>query len=222
MKMEKNPYAPEFENLPETLIVFPLSGVLLLPTGQLPLNIFEPRYKQMIDDAMAGNKLIGIIQPRDDLGSDEDLYNVGCVGKITEYSETRDERYMITLTGICRFGNDEELGVETPYRQVRPNWQSYQCDLEKSGCRNLDRTKLHDLLKSYFDAQELSCDWETVESTTDAKLITCLSMVCPFSAKEKQALLEAACINERAKTFMAMLEMAFHGTAKGEKSPSKH
>ncbi len=220
--MEKNPFAPDFEDLPETLSVFPLTGVLLLPTGQLPLNIFEPRYKKMVDDAMSAHKMIGMIQPREEGVHESKLYNVGCVGKITEYMETRDERYMITLTGISRFAVAEELSVTTMYRQVKPDWKDYKSDLEKSGCKNLNRDRLHDLLKSYFDAQELSCDWDTVEATNDAKLITCLSMICPFSPKEKQALLEAECINERAKTFMTMLEMAFHDKESGKTPSSKH
>lgn len=204
--MEQNPYAPSFDSLPETLPVFPLPGVLLLPTGNLPLNIFEKRYLKMVEDALGGNRLIGMIQPKGDDGVL--LYEVGCAGKITEFRETGDGRYQITLTGISRFKIADELKAQTPYRQVRPDWQTYKNDLEPSPCLDLDRAKLNALLQSYFSAQEMKCDWQAVEKAPDARLVTCLAMVCPFEPKEKQALLEAPCCKTRAEAFMTMLEMA--------------
>lgn len=203
--MEQNPYAPDFTSLPDTLPVFPLAGVLLLPTGNLPLNIFEKRYLKMIDDAMAGNRLIGMVQLK---GEDFSIYDVGCVGKITEFKETDDGRYVITLTGICRFKIDQELDATTPYRQVKANWAGYKDDLTPSTCLGLNREKLNNLLQAYFSSQEMNCDWGAVEKAPDGRLITCLSMVCPFDSKEKQALLEAPNCKARAETFMTMLEMA--------------
>ncbi|MGB4107708.1 MAG: LON peptidase substrate-binding domain-containing protein [Alphaproteobacteria bacterium] len=204
--MEQNPYAPDFKGLPETLPVFPLSGVLLLPMGNLPLNIFEKRYLKMVGDALGGNRLIGMIQPRAE--GETALYDIGCAGKITEFRETGDGRYVITLTGISRFKIAEELKTATPYRQVRPDWEAYKNDLEPSSCLDLDRAKLNILLQSYFSAQEMKCDWKAVEKAPDGRLVTCLAMVCPFEPKEKQALLEAPCCKTRAEAFMTMLEMA--------------
>jgi len=204
--MEQNPYAPDFSALPENLPVFPLPGVLLLPSGNLPLNIFEKRYLKMVEDALGTNRMIGMIQPR---GGDETrLYDVGCAGKITEFRETDDGRYLITLTGISRFKIDEEIKTNTPYRQVRAGWTPYKHDLEPSPCLDLDREKLKSLLQLYFSSQEMDCDWKAVEKAPDAKLVTCLAMVCPFDPKEKQALLEAPCCKTRAGAFMTMLEMA--------------
>lgn len=205
--MEKNVFAPDIKDLPEKLAVFPLPGVLLLPAGNLPLNIFEPRYLKMVEDALGGNRLIGMIQPRENTDRPA-LYDIGCAGKITEFSETKDGRYLITLTGICRFKIAEELPTTTPYRQVRTDWKPFEKDIETSTCLGLDRKKLHTLLQSYFSSQDMKCDWSKIEETTDGKLITCLSMICPFDAKEKQALLEAPCCKTRAESFMTMLEMA--------------
>jgi Lon protease-like protein len=203
--MEQNPYAPAFEALPETIPVFPLSGVLLLPTGNLPLNIFEKRYLKMVEDSLASSRLIGMIQPKNEAS---DLYDIGCAGKITEFRETNDGRYLITLTGISRFRVEKELQVNTPYRQIKAGWSEFKQDLEPSSQLGLDRTRLQELLQAYFSSQEMNCDWGAVEKATDGKLITCLSMVCPFEPKEKQALLEAAGCKARAETFMTMLEMA--------------
>lgn len=205
--MQSNPYAPAFENLPQALPVFPLSGVLLLPCGQLPLNIFEPRYLAMVEDALAGSRMIGMVQPK----KDSEIFKTGCAGKITEFCETADGRYLITLTGICRFETVEELPQTRGYRKVRPAWRPYQDDLKEQDCYGIDREKLIELLRKYFKQEGMTCDWKSVEGAPDGKLITCLSMVCPFDAREKQALLEAKCANTRAKMFMTMLEMAACG-----------
>lgn len=215
--MTRNPFAPPFDSLPETLAIFPLTGVLLLPRGSLPLNIFEPRYLKMTEDAMAGTRMIGMIQP-----SESGLYTIGCAGKITDFSETEDGRFLITLTGICRFRIHQELDVLMPYRQVIPDWQNFRHDIEASPGLDIDRNKLTDLLRAYFTAQGLSCDWEKIEQAPDDRLITCLSMVCPLSAKEKQALLEAPCGRTRADMFMTMLQMAVHAAQQSCETESKH
>lgn len=209
--MTDNPFAPPFESLPEILPVFPLEGVLLLPRGQLPLNIFEPRYRAMIEDALTSNRLIGMIQPRAGaaIGAGEPaLYETGCAGKITEFTETKDGRYLVTLTGISRFSIRESAEMRAGYRRVETNWIPWRHDLHAAGCLNIDRERLTTMLRSYFALHAMSCRWEYVDDTPDEKLITCLSMICPFSPEEKQALLEAKTCRDRAGVFMAMLEMA--------------
>lgn len=202
------------DTLPDILPIFPLNGVLLLPCGHLPLNIFEPRYIAMVDDALRSNRLIGMVQPKNinhETGPDDiDIFTTGCAGKITEFSETTDGRYLITLTGICRFNIKEELPLQNGYRKIRPHWTPFISDLEPAGHVDMDRNRLKMLLKEYFSIQELSCDWDMIEDIADDKLISCLSMICPFEPREKQALLEAPCCQERIRLFLTMLEIAIH------------
>lgn len=211
--MEQSPASPVLENLPETIPVFPLTGVLLLPGGQLPLNIFEKRYIAMVDHALSGSRMIGMIQPLPESrpqGGDmaPALHKTGCAGKITEFSETSDGRYLITLSGLCRFDVQEEIKSNTAFRQVRADWSSYERDFEAHTCLGIDRAHLHELLKHYFSKEELECDWDMIAQTSDNKLITCLSMICPLEPMDKQALLEIPCCKERSQLFMTMLEMA--------------
>lgn len=202
--MTKNPFAPQHDALPQTMAIFPLTGALLLPHGNLPLNIFEPRYLAMIDDAMAGSRMIGMIQSKEEGG----LYQTGCAGKITEFSETTDGRYIINLSGVCRFKVKEELSVTTLYRQVKTDWEDFKNDIETKKCLGVDREKLMELLEEYFTKEGMSCDFNKFKDIEDGALMTCLSMVCPFEPAEKQALLEKICCKERATMFMTMLEMA--------------
>lgn len=204
--MDTNPFAPAFEILPHDLPIFPLTGVLLMPHGQLPLNIFEPRYKAMIEDAMGGARMIGMVQPKS-YGSEE-IYQTGCAGKIIEFSETDDGRYLITLAGICRFHMDEELEILHGYRRIRPNWSKFQDDLEVKQSLGVDREKLLGLLDMYFEREGMSCDFDKFDVIQDGQLMTCLSMICPFEPPEKQALLEQICCKQRAQMFMTMLEIA--------------
>ncbi len=197
----------KFEDLPGELPIFPLGGVLLLPRGQLPLNIFEPRYVAMVDSALSGHRLIGMVQTKDD-GS---LYNVGCAGKITSFNEAPDGRYEIVLTGLCRFRFYGELSQVNGHRRVNPVWDEYGRDMDSMTCLDIDRAKLRKLLKNYFEQQGLTCSWDAVDQASDEKLMTTLTMICPFEAKEKQALLEAPCCRERAKLFMTLLEMECTG-----------
>lgn len=206
--MTRNPFAPPFNALPETLSIFPLEGVLLLPTGQLPLNIFEPRYLDMLNDALAGNRMIGMVQPLNGSHQTSDVFKTGCAGRITEFNETPDGRYLIILTGICRFHIKEELELDTAYRRIQPDWSAFEKDMDSTHSLDLDRNRLTRMLKTYFHTQDIECDWNMVEEVSDNRLITCLSMICPFEAKEKQALLEAPCCRTRASLFMTMLEMA--------------
>lgn len=193
--------------LPDILPIFPLTGVLLLPRGQLPLNIFEPRYLGMVDAALSSHRMIGMIQPR--LYGGEETYDIGCAGRITSYEETDDGRYLITLTGVSRFRVSKELPLnEKGFRSVMPDWSVFAKDVEEVGCLDIDRDRLLILLEKYFDMQGMSCQWDKVRTAPDAKLMTCLAMVCPFDASEKQALLETKCCKERAEKFMAMLDIA--------------
>jgi Lon protease-like protein len=216
MQDEQPPYRPD--DLPDMIPVFPLEGVLLLPRGNLPLNIFEPRYLAMVEDALKSDRIIGMIQPL----NGEALYRVGCAGRITSFSETNDNRYLITLTGLSRFRVRDELPQQHGYRRVQADWMDFAGDLKPgSACIDLDRARLHKLLSSYFDQQGLSCQWDAIDNAPDDRLITCLSMICPLEPSEKQALLEAPCCRTRADMFMAMLELAVRGRDHHCQSP-KH
>ena len=199
-------------DMPPTLPVFPLTGVLLLPRGYLPLNIFEPRYLMMVDDALKSDRLIGMIQPRmSDDGGKGPLFETGCAGKITSFLETGDGRYEITLTGICRFRTAKEVSNGTPYRRMQADWARFDKDFTPGDCLDIDRPLLKQMLKDYFAKHDLSCDWDAIDGAPDGRLITCLSMICPFDPGEKQALLEADCCRDRARKFMSLLEMAIQG-----------
>jgi len=202
-------------DLPQELSVFPLSGVVLLPRGQLPLNIFEPRYLQMIDAAMSGNRLIGMIQPveKEEHALKPALSAVGCAGRITGYAETEDNRYLITLTGVCRFRVERELDGSAPYRRVRPDFAPYLGDLAAAGDHKFPRERLLAALKDYLSQRDLSADWQSVISAPDEMLVNALAMLCPFAPAEKQALLEARDWTDRVDTLVALLEMS--GPASG-------
>jgi Lon protease-like protein len=207
--MKRGPFLPRFEDLPQTLPIFPLSGVLLLPRGKLPLNIFEPRYLAMTEDAVKSDRLIGMVQPVEEgaAGDQPPVFPIGCAGRITQFSETEDGRYLITLTGICRFRIERELPLFCGYRRVAPDFSPFRPDFEPESTR-LDRARLLTALKVYLKLQQLSADWESIEGAPDERLITSLSMICPFSCREKQALLESSCLAERARVLTALLEMA--------------
>lgn len=195
-------------DLPQAVPVFPLDGVLLLPGGQLPLNIFEPRYLNMVDDAMAGDRLVGMVQTR---GGDPErpaLAPVGCVGKITGFAETPDGRYMITLTGVARFEIGEELPVGSPYRQVRARFAAFEDDLRQhESPPPLDRPRFLKALGRYLDQRGLGIDWDTAGQAPADALINSLAMGLPFDPAEKQALLEAVTIADRAEALIALLEI---------------
>lgn len=203
-------------DLPLVIPVFPLDGVLLLPGGQLPLNIFEPRYLNMLDDAMSGERIIGMIQTRPQSAGQADdpqrpvLAPVGCAGRVTSFAETSDGRYLITLTGVCRFRAGDELPVRTPYRQVRADFAPYEADLreEQAGARTAaDIDRLLNALRRYLDHRGLAIDWTDAESAPSDALINSLAMALPFDPMEKQALLEAETIFERKATLTALLEI---------------
>ena len=205
--------------LPTVLPVFPIGGAVLLPRGVLPLNIFEPRYLAMVRDAMAGDKLIGMIQPRATGDGDDDrpgLFGVGCAGRITEYRETGDGRMIIALTGVARFAVARELDVTTPYRQVMPDFDAFADDAgEPRPLAPAARSALETTLRSYLDTQGLSADWKAVSEADDDSLVTTLSAVCPFDPVERQALLEARDLPARAATLNALMTFA-QGSGDGD------
>lgn len=201
------------DELPEIIAVFPLTGAMLLPQTRLPLNIFEPRYLAMIDAAMAGTRIIGMIQPKiagDDMTTKPELARVGCVGRIVEYAETEDGRYMITLLGIARFDIAEEIENDdkTPFRQIQANYAPYAPDLAIEQPAHIERERLIDVLKPYLADRDMETDWHAIDEAPVDALINALSIMCPFDPAEKQALLEAPTIDERAETLIALLNIA--------------
>lgn len=201
------------DDLPRVIPIFPLAGVLLLPQGKLPLNIFEPRYCQMTEDAMASHRMIGMVQPVDpaDTEACPAIYPTGCLGRITSFSETDDERYLITLTGVARFRVHQELPPENlMYRQVTADFDPYEGDFEAASDVRLDRGALLPALRDFFDQKGLSANWDAINSSGDDDLLTSLSMICPFSPSEKQALLECGSTAARADMLFALIEMARH------------
>ena len=191
--------------------MFPLSGALLLPGGQMPLNIFEPRYLEMVDAALRGDRVIGMIQPRfgADAGNPDkpNLCAVGCLGRIASFAETGDGRYIVSLHGVCRFRVAEELAARTPFRQCRIS--AFVTDLDCGGeAECVDRAALLRVFRAYLDANELDADWDSVQKAGNETLVNALSMMSPYGPAEKQALLEAPDLKSRADTLIAITEMA--------------
>jgi uncharacterized protein len=199
-------------DLPEVMAVFPLAGALLLPRGQLPLNIFEPRYLMMVDDAFtSGRRLIGMIQPDPAHPAPDDrpnLYKIGCVGRISQLTETGDGRYMIQLIGIARFRIEAELPVTTPYRQCRVTYMPFTNDfVGHKGEDEVDRESLLQALSRFLKANDLKADWEGIENAPNEALVNALAMMSPYGAAEKQALLEAPDLKTRAEILVAVTEI---------------
>ncbi len=200
----------DISQLPTRIAVFPLPGVLLLPGGHLPLNIFEPRYLQMTDDALATSRLIGMIQPANptDRAHQPEIYPTGCAGRLVAYKETDDGRYLITLRGVCRFTIREELSERHLFREVVPDWTAFAADLEAPADSGVDRDRLLKLLKPFFDLHGIKGDWDTLNGVSSATLVTSLAMMCPLEPRDKQALLEVETLQQRSEMLAALLEMA--------------
>jgi Lon protease-like protein len=199
-------------DLPENIPVFPLPGALLLPRGQMPLNIFEPRYLAMIDDALRdGHRLIGMIQPDPAHPGPSDkptLFKIGCVGRITQLAESGDGRYLLELTGVARFRVEEELKVLTPYRQCRITFAPFADDfVARKGEQAVDRQAVINALRDFLKANDLKADWDGIENAPNEALVNALAMMSPYGAAEKQALLEAPDLKTRAEILVAVTEI---------------
>lgn len=205
-------------DLPTRIRVFPLGGAILLPRAVMPLNIFEPRYLAMVKDAMEGDRMIGIIQPKGDWKTDRPpLFQVGGLGRITQYSETGDGRILIALTGLIRFRVSQELTATTPYRQVEGDCGEFTADWSHpEPLAPIARASLESTLKSYLEAQDLSADWDAVSSADDEGLVNTLSVVCPLDSIERQALLESTSLPDRASTLTALMTFAQGATGTGD------
>lgn len=203
------------DDLPETLPVFPLRGAILLPRASLTLNVFEPRYLALVDHALAGDRLIGVIQPASETGGAESpegkafpLRSVGCAGRITAFNETDDGHLMISLSGIARFAVGSEIPSDDPFRVCTMNYGPYADDfLSGHGEQTVDRSSLLDTLKRYLEANDLNADWDRINAATSERLVNTLAILSPYGPEEKQALLEAKGLKERAEALVALAEM---------------
>ena len=210
-------WQPEPGELPSEFAVFPLSGALLLPHGKLPLNIFEPRYKAMVEDSLAGQRLFGMIQPNPAPGNQSGLYRVGCLGRLSSFSETEDGRYLISLTGTVRFEVMAELEGRRGYRRVTGDFRRFlSIDLAPPTGHLPRRSALLLALRSYFTANGFDANWDAIDGMTDDELVITLCMVCPFDPAEKQALLEADDPVARADVLITLLQMGAHSGSAGK------
>jgi hypothetical protein len=209
-------FHPRSEDLPAEFAVFPLPGALLLPRGKLPLNIFEKRYLAMIQDSLAGGRMFGMIQPDPnapasqaaETAGEPGLYRVGCLGRLSSFSETDDGRLLITLTGLARFTIGAELPMRNGYRRVRGNFSHYTGDLALTRPQvDIGRDKLLTALRGYFVRRNVDANWDAIRGLSDDGMVITLAMACPFEPVEKQALLEAPSDADRAATLLALLQM---------------
>jgi len=205
-------------DLPDVIPVFPLPGALLLPRSRLPLHIFEPRYLAMIEDVLkTPERLIGMIQPSEQNGA-ERMQTIGCAGRLTQFSETEDGRYMVTLTGVSRYRLGKEITGFTPYRKFKASWSGFDRDRAVSEKDpDFNRDVFFKLLSRYFDQRELSTDWETLRDADDELLINSLSMLLDFNTEDKQALLEAPSLITRRETLVTLIEYSLRGGSSEER-----
>ena len=206
---------PEKIDLPISIPIFPLPKAVLLPRSRLPLHIFEPRYLAMIEDCLkTPNRLIGMVQPT---GADDRLHSIGCAGKLTQFSETEDGRYMITLTGVSRYRIENEIDGFTPYRRFNVSWDSFEKDRESPiQDSKFDRKSFFELLKKFLEGEGLSTDWETLQQADNELLINSLSMMLDFDLEDKQALLEAPSLQTRRETLTTLFEFSLRGGSDDE------
>jgi Lon protease-like protein len=210
----------DIELLPKKVAIFPLTGAVLFPGTQLPLNIFEPRYVQMIDDALASpGRVIGMIQPSKP--GEKTLKKVGCLGRISTFNEAEDSRYLVTLSGTIRFEVTEELNTTTPYRQIIPDYKQYEPDLKPQKVESIDRSKLLALVKKYLENRKIMADWEIIKDTPTEQLINYSGILVPFTAEEKQLLLESKTIITRSHVLEALYQ-SYIFDSPGEKSDQLH
>lgn len=214
------PHRPTLEELPSEFAIFPLPGALLLPGGRLPLNIFEARYLAMTEDALANGRMFAMIQPdraRPRGPTGPAIYRIGCLGRLTSFSETDDGRFLITLTGVTRFSVVEELPLHRGYRRVRADFTGFEADLAPPPADPaFDRAAMNEALRSYFARRGIDANWEAIEAMPDETLVTTVGMVCPFDPAEQQALLESAGPADRAATLLTLLRIDSHMDSGGE------
>lgn len=221
--MKQEVFSSVNDNLPSTIPIFPLPSALLLPGGHLPLNIFETRYLKMVDAALASpNRLIGMVQPIVDVQVmdaqnplDPDLFSIGCAGRITYFQEAEEQRYLIALTGVCRFRLLDQKLQPSGFRNAKIGWREFEADLQADKS-NIDRKPLIVVMKQYFKLKGFDADWSQIEQSDNDQLLATLSMVCPFEDAEKQALLEANDSATRANLLIAMMEIALHDDNGGQ------
>lgn len=205
-------FDPGFDDLPPALAIFPLTGVLLLPRGRLPLNIFEPRYLNMVTDALASDRMFGMVQPStanaEAREGEPALYQTGCAGRITHFEETDDGRFILSLKGVSRFEIVEEIPTLRGYRKCAVDWGRFRSDLAEVAAPEIDRKNLVGAVRSYFSAKGIQADWDAIEQANDEDLVTSIAMLCPFDPPEKQALLEAADLTGRSELLTTIVRMA--------------
>lgn len=227
--MAKGPFDPLYEDLPAIIPVFPLAGVLLLPSGKLPLNIFEKRYLAMTRDCLANGRMIGMIQPTglSETETGPSLFPTGCVGRIINFAETDDGRYLMTLHGVIRFRITRELELVHGYRRVVPDYAPFRGDLAEAdeAMDDIGRARILKALQRYFHANNVSANWEAIKKMDDKTLVTTIAMSCPFESTDKQALLESESLAARGQVLAALLEMgaiAPAGDPENSKPPTRH
>ena len=222
-----DPFGLPFEDLSDEMSVFPLPGVLLLPHGRLPLNIFEPRYLNMVLDSLREERLIGMVQAKemalDPIPDDAEIFDIGCTGRIVSFAETTDGCINLTLEGICRFNIMESLGTRNGYRRVRADFSAFEQDMS-APVQQIDRPAFRELLERYFGAKKIGVDWDMIDKTEDHLLVANLGMMCPFNGQEKQALLEARDYTQMTQIMMSLMEMAIQevGGSANDNSSLKH
>ena len=199
-----------FDQLPRTIPLFPLAGVLLLPRGNLPLRMFEPRYLAMVGDVMERDRLIGMVQPADpeDQARAPVTYKAGCAGRITSHKETPEGHLLISLTGVCRFSIVDELSPNKGYRRALVSYARFRRDLDPDNAELVDRGSLFAALREYFSVHGMDTDWGALERFPEEALVTSLAMMCPFEPREKQALLEAGTLQDRLAVLTTLLELS--------------
>jgi len=201
-----SPFTQSFEQLPNTLRIFPLAGAVVMPSGTLALNIFEPHYLNMVHDAMKTEQLIGMIQPKDDISSAA-LHKIGCAARVVHYIETRDGRLEIRLEGLCRFSIEEELSTTRGYRLIKPRWQDYQHDYETAESASTENSHTFmTALRNYFNRHDIEVDWSTIEDLRQESLVNNLVGQLALSSEDKQLLVEANSLSDRVKCFTAILK----------------
>ena len=212
----RNPFTPNIEDLPSVIPLFPLSGAVVLPHGQLPLNIFEPRYLSMVFDALAGSRLVGMVQPlHGEKGNCPDLYRTGCAGRIVSFSETRDGRILLVLSGVSRFDVEDELELYRGYRRAKGSWSRFIHDLDDEEI-DIDRDRLLSLAKTYLESRQLAIEWDSLDGLELPELVDTLASSLPFSSREKQGLVEALIIQDRCELLSALCEFAVEHATQGE------